>query len=150
MTDFYTIGYSQLLSSLALIGGFLGSGSFFFMNRVWNAKYGPSLDQLVIGITNLIGLAACFGGFLIIVYFFSTSGSILVEYSRTLPPDNQILLNYSCSDKMNCSADIPNQLLISCKGNNCASQPTCPNITPLPIQTLKTAMCPPIIALPKF
>jgi hypothetical protein len=122
--DFFNLGYSQMVSSLALLGGFLGGSVFYFANQV------TRLDTSIwVRALNFILFLAVLCSFLSILWFLFTNGSILVDYSKTLPENNQISINLSCTDSMNCSANVPNNLKISCPPQNCPSPPVCQNQT---------------------
>jgi hypothetical protein len=141
--DFFTLGYSQQVSSLALLGGFMGASIFYFANQIARSD-----NPTFVRIKNFIIFLAALGSFLLIVWFFYSNGSNLVEYSKTLPENNQILINLSCTDSLNCSANIPNNLKISCPPQNCPPPPVClnqtVNVTP------QKMLCPPMLLLPKM
>lgn len=145
MVDFFNLGYSQIISSLALIGGFFGAGTFYFMNQLGRTDVNRSWR-----IVSFVMFLVFFGGFIYILFFLSTTGNIFVEYSKIQMENPQILINLSCDDEMNCSASIPNQLHISCQEKTCPPQILCPYITPTPleIQYSKSFKCPPILSIP--
>ena len=141
MVDYASVGFSLAVTSLALIGGFLGAGTFFFLNHALRKDLDNGWRYFSLAVS-----AGFFIIFLSLVYFFSASGSVYTQYSKTLPENNQILVNLSCVNKMNCSATLQNQIQISCQEKTCPPQIICPNVTPLPIeiQYSKSFKCPPI------
>jgi hypothetical protein len=146
MNDFFNLGYSQLLSALALLGGFAGGATFFFANQSIRQDIRPLFQILY-----FLGFLLCMGGFVLIVYFFSANGSIFVEYSKTIHEDSPILINISCSDPTNCSTSYPAQLKISCQEKVCPPENICPNIScqPPPI-CHKISNWPAPLLLPKM
>lgn len=59
----------------------------------------------------------------IIGWFLYSEGLILIDYGKQLDQTNQnISINMSCIDEKKCSANIPNNLLISCLPTTCPQQ----------------------------
>jgi hypothetical protein len=145
--DYFGLGYSQLISSIALIGGFLGGGVFFFCNQLIRKDAGSNWR-----VFSFIGLCGFLIFFFTILCFLNTNGTILVEYSKTLPVSSQVTINMTCSDRMNCTAEIPSQLQISYQQCSCPQQASCLNVTPIPTVTKPETQCkcPPMLTLPKM
>jgi hypothetical protein len=144
--DLLTLGYSQLISALALLGGFIGGAVFYFANQA--AK--PSIPRFF-QIIYFIAFCALISSFVLILSFLILNGSMLIEASK-YQPDDQILINLSCENKLNCSANVSSQLRISCKKQTCPEQKICLNITPETIEKQYTnyVKCPPMLSLPKI
>lgn len=141
--DFFNLGYSQMVSSLALLGGFLGGSVFYFANQAARSD-----TPIWVQILNFVLFLSVLCGFVLILWFLFTNGSILVDYSKTLPENNVISINLSCTDSLNCSANIPNNLKISCLPQNCPSPPVFQNQTV--IVNPQKMMCPQMLSLPKM
>lgn len=147
MIDYFNLGYSQLTSAIALVGGFCGAATFFFLNQ-----FAKEEMDIWTRILNLLGSLFFAISFVIILFFLMDNGISYINYYKTLPKDNQILINLSCSDKLNCSASAPSQLKISYQDKICPSQITCSNTTVISniTQCPKSYYCPPILTIPKF
>lgn len=145
MLDYLNLGYSQLTSAIALVGGFCGAATFFFLNQFkkedidWGTR-----------ILNLLGSLFFITSFLIIFYIFVTNGTNFIEYSQTLPKESQISLNFSCLDELNCSARIPTKLTISCQNPQLPEEKSCL----ISNMTIIEKPCPnctcPMLTIPKF
>jgi hypothetical protein len=147
MVDYLNLGYSQLTSAIALVGGFCGSATFFFLNQFIKEE----IDQAT-RILNFLGslfFATCF---VIILFILMSNGAIFIDYYKTLPKENNVVINLSCTDKLNCSANIPSELKISCQEKICPPQITCSNMNAITNRTQnpKSSNCPPMLSIPKF
>jgi hypothetical protein len=145
MLDLISIGYSQLVSSWALIGGFCSGGTFFFLSQYARDDISERARTF-----NFIGFIYFFACFLIILIILSTIAITFINTDSNLPENSQILINFSCSDKMNCSGNIPSQMQISCQERSCPPQIICPNVSSVSkeLQYSKSFKCPPILSIP--
>jgi len=147
MLDYFNLGYSQLVSAIALIGGFCGAATFFFLNQF--ARDG--IDRFT-RLLNFLAFLFFIISFVMILSLLMNNGNVFIEYSKTLPKENIIFINLSCENELNCSANIPSHLTISCQEPTCPIQKPCPNITIVEkiIQPEKPCVCPPMVSVPKF
>jgi len=147
MLDYFNLGYSQLISAIALIGGFCGAATFFFLNQF--VKDGINTSMRIL---NLLASLFFIVAFVMILSFLMNTGNFFIEYDKTLPKENPILINLSCHDELNCSANMPSQLTISCQEPTCPLQKPCPNTTIINniIQPVKPCICPPMLSVPKL
>lgn len=137
--DYLGIGYAYLFGGVAISAAiiiFLLEISLQFFDCQKNVYMKILHAALIIVGLILLGLIA---------QFCIDNGNILIQYGKELDQKNQqILINLSCSD-MNCTANIPNNLVISCPEANCPPPQTCATQTPTPkitIEPPKVYKCP--------
>jgi len=144
--DIAGIGYTYLFSGIAIfvaISIFLLEVMLHVMERESN-RLSQALHIILI-VLIIIWLGS-------LAFFLTETGSLLVNYSKTLDQQNQkISINLSCADSINCTANIPNNLLISCPTQSCPSEKVCPPVIVCPPKKVcLKQMNNTLLAIPKF
>lgn len=133
MSELLGLGFSFILTSLSLLGGLLGGLLFFSLNQASNEKKGSICLYVLAGVivVVLIGL----------IIVLASSGLDNIFKDITQSQNNQIFINLSCTDDVNCSAKIANQLQFSCQ--ECPIQTPCPTMISNVPPNQDIFMCPP-------
>jgi len=92
---------------------------FFYLNQVLRNDIDKKSQ-----IFSIIFCLLFFVGFFVILLFLSTNGNFFIEIDKSLPKNNQIFVNLSCTNGSNCSGIIPNDLQITCPAQNCPQIPS--------------------------
>ncbi|MCK9593740.1 MAG: hypothetical protein M0Q91_17205 [Methanoregula sp.] len=147
MADYIGIGLAYLFAGVSIY-----IATLFFMLDFCIKKL-PTAEHIIEKILYIVSILALAFGIFILAWSFISMGSILTQYGKQMEEQNQkIVINMSCSDKNNCTANIPNNLVISCPPQDCPSPTICQNQTifvsemPSPLKK----WCPPMLSFPKF
>jgi phosphate/sulfate permease len=147
MVDLIGTGLSFYLSAFALIGGLIGSGIFYYLDKVEHSNEKWSK------IINFITLIIMIVGFFLIFALFVVLGNIYTDAGKTQNQQEiNVTFSLSCSKDMNCTGSMRNNDQIVAQPTNAQNQtkfciqPKCPEQT----NSLKNNSCPPILSLPKF
>lgn len=140
------IGYTYLFAGVAIFVAII----FFILDLGINllekteSRYMKRVYQALLLIMGLYMLYS-------IGQFCLDTGQILISYGKEIEQKNQnIVVNLSCVDN-NCTANVHNNLVISCPESNCPSPQICPTQTPLPKTTTPAPVvyrCPWSLSLP--
>jgi len=144
--DWYGVGYAYLFAGVAVFVAII----FFLMNYLVNifesfeGRYLKRIFQVLIIISGIYFLAT-------LGLFCIDSGQLFIQHGKELDLKNQnIVVNLSCVG-YNCTANVPNNLVISCPEPNCPSPTICPSQTQIPKIITTTCIaerCPWSLSLP--
>lgn len=144
--DLSGVGYAYLFAGLAIWGAiviFLLEIALKLLSIQPNPRF--KILQAVLIILGICGLG-------IVAWFCTETGKLLINANKEQDQQNQhIIINMTCVGS-NCTADIPNNLVISCPNQSCPPQNVCPTLTviPTPAPRVEIYRCPWSLSMPKF